>query len=172
MLDGGDQHLIAGSDVLPAPRAGHEVDALRRAAREDDLFLAAGIDESLHRAARLLVGRGGDLAQVMHAAMHVRVFLGVVANDAIDDRLRLLRRRRVVEVDEWLAPHAAAEDRKVFSDALNVVSRSPCSAVPGPRFDCRHGASLRSGSHPGIWRKMARRTCSRTGSIFMRSTIS
>src|SRR5438132_6977439 len=173
MLDGGDQHFIAGLDVLPAPRAGHEVDALRRAAGEDDLLLAAGIDESLHRAARLFVGRGGHLAQVMHAAMHVRVFLGVVANDAIDHRLRLLRRRRVVQVDERLAPaDGSVKDGEVFSNTLNVVSRGPWSTVRGPRLDCRHGVSLRSGSLPGIWRKMARRICSRTGSTFIRSTIS
>jgi hypothetical protein len=49
------------------------------------------------RAASLRVGRA--LAQPVHAAVNVRVFLEVEAAP-IDDRLRLLCRRRVVEIDE------------------------------------------------------------------------
>jgi len=52
--------------------------------------------------------------------MDVRVFFGVVPNHSIDDRLRLLRRRGVVEIDERLAANALPQERKVLTDRRGV----------------------------------------------------
>src|SRR3954454_5926688 len=100
MFDRGDDDFVAGADVLPAPRLRDEIDALSRAAREDDFLFIARVDEALHGRARFFVRVGRGLAEVMHAAMNVRILLGVVADDAIDHLPRLLRRRGVVEIDE------------------------------------------------------------------------
>ena len=63
--------------------------------------------------ARPLVGRRGALAEQVHAAVDVGVVLRVEARDRVDDRLRLLRGRRVVEIDERLAVHLLLQDREV-----------------------------------------------------------
>ena len=52
--------------------------------------------------------------------MHVGVFVRVVACDPVDHRLRLLRRGRVVEIDERLAMHRMMQDREVLADGLDV----------------------------------------------------
>ena len=58
--------------------------------------------------------------EVVPAAMNVRVFFRVVPNQPVDDRLRLLRRRRVVEVDERLAADLARQNREVAANARDV----------------------------------------------------
>jgi hypothetical protein len=47
--------------------------------------------------------------------------LGLVeAHDSVDDLLRLLRRRRGVEIDEAFAVGERLEDREVLPDGLDV----------------------------------------------------
>src|SRR3954451_20100622 len=114
MLDGGDDDFVAGADVFAAPRLRDEIDPFRRAAREDDFFFIARVDELLHRSARFFVRVGGGLAEVMHAAMDVRILLGVVADDPIDHLPWFLRRSGVVEIDERTsAANGLREDGEV-----------------------------------------------------------
>src|SRR5205085_11558216 len=70
--------------------------------------------------ARALVGGGRTLAQVVHAAMYVRVLFAQVLAPSLDDDARDLRRGGVVEVDERLAVHGLPQNRKIFAEALNV----------------------------------------------------
>ena len=53
--------------------------------------------------------------------MHVGVFGRVGVLDAVQHRLRLLRRGRVVEIDERLAVDLHAEDREILADAVDVI---------------------------------------------------
>src|SRR5664279_5078809 len=53
--------------------------------------------------ARALIGFGGLVRQIMQAAMHIGVLLGVSLLDAVEHGFRLLRRGRVVEIDQRLA---------------------------------------------------------------------
>src|SRR5207244_2651531 len=73
VFDRGDQHLVALAHVRTAPRTDHQVDGLGGAAGEDDLLLVARVQGELDRGARRLVRRGGDLGEVVHAAVYVRV---------------------------------------------------------------------------------------------------
>src|SRR4029453_1848097 len=66
--------------------------------------------------------------------------------DRLNDGLRLLRRRRVVEVDERMAVNRAGEDREAVAGGLDVQGRS---VPPGGRAtgeDGAHGRAPRIGS--------------------------
>src|SRR5581483_4561998 len=121
MLNRGDEDLITPAEILPAPGLRDEVDAFRRPPREDDFLLALRVQEALDRRARAFIGGSGDLAEVVHAAMHIRVLFAVVARQTIDHLLRLLRRSGVVEIDELAAADAALKNRKIAADAIDVV---------------------------------------------------
>src|SRR5947209_7718969 len=168
MLDGGDDDLVAGADVFAAPRLRDEVDALSRAAGEDDFFFVARVNELLHGRARFFVGIRGRFAEVVHAAMNVRVFFGVVADDAIDHLPRLLCRRGVVEIDERTsAANGLREDGEVAADAVDVET-----GIRLLQYGAHRDSLLRSGMLRGIRANSARPAFSRTTSIFIRSTIS
>ena len=94
-----------------------------RAAHEDDLAGAGGVQEPLELAARILERLGRALAQQVDAAVDVGVFLGVAPDHRVDHGLRLLRRRRVVEINERLAMDLLGEDREVLADPPNVERR-------------------------------------------------
>src|SRR5581483_5161302 len=96
----GDEDLVAWADARAAERGRNEVDGFRRAADEYDFARVGGVEEPPYAFARRIVGLGGFDAERVDAAMDVRVFLGVVPHQTIDDRLRLLRGRGVVEIDE------------------------------------------------------------------------
>src|ERR1044072_95959 len=55
----------------------------------------------------------------MDAAMDVRVFVFEVDAAAIDDDLRHLRRRRVIEIHERLPVYNFTQHRKILADAFN-----------------------------------------------------
>src|SRR5206468_44303 len=69
-----DDDLVAGLDVGFAPGIGHEVDRLGGVAGEDDLLVAAGVEEFCGFRAAAFIGFGGGVGEVMQAAMHVGVF--------------------------------------------------------------------------------------------------
>jgi hypothetical protein len=62
------------------------------AAHEDALTDVARVDEALHLLARAFVGGRGFLAEIVDAAMNVRVFLFEINAASIDDDLRHLGR--------------------------------------------------------------------------------
>ena len=168
----GDEDLVAGADVRAAPRLRDEVDRLGRAAREDDLLLVARVDEALHRRARLLVRVGGRLAEVVHAAMDVRVLLGVVADDARRSPPRLLRRGGVVEIDERLAVRPCCA-RIGKSRADRARRRRPAMRAAGDVTACSSRSLLsRSGRRSGMRAEQRAADVLADDSIFIRSTIS
>ena len=98
-----EHDLVARLDALAPERIGDEVDGLGRVAGEDDLFLAPGIEERRYFFARALVSLGRLVGEVVQAAVHVGVLRGVGLLKPVENRLRLLRRRSVVEIDQRLA---------------------------------------------------------------------
>ena len=114
--------LVALLQPLAAEGVGDQVDRLGGIAGEDDLFGAAGIEEAAHLFARALVGLGRRIGEIVQAAVHVGVFVGVGVLDAVEHRLRLLRRGGVVEIDKRLAVDLHAEDREILADAVDVIA--------------------------------------------------
>ena len=116
-----DHDLVAGLDVGFAPGRGDEVDRLGRVAGEDDLLVAAGVEEFCHLGAAALIGLGRGIGEVMQPAMHVGVFALVGLGHALQHRGRLLRRRRVVEIDQRLAVHLERQRGKILPHSRHVV---------------------------------------------------
>ena len=120
VLHGADDDLVALGEALGGEAVGDKVDCLGGAADEDDLGSLGGVEEAADLFARLVVGGGGALAEVVDAAVDVGVARLVKARDGVDDGARLLGRGGVVEVDERLAVHAGGEDREIAADPLDV----------------------------------------------------
>src|SRR5207244_4356283 len=89
------------------------------------------------------------------------VQLGVVMRDRVEHRLRLLRRRRVVEIDERLAADGALENREVGPDARDVEDG---------RRDERHRLSTSARSRASCANSSVS-SAWRSGSIWTRSRI-
>ncbi len=100
VLERREDDLVAGAEVLAAPRLRDEVDRLGRAAREDDLLGARRVEEPPDDVAGVLVGLGRAPGELVRGAVDVAVVAGVVARDRVDHGLRLLRGRGVVEPDQ------------------------------------------------------------------------
>ncbi len=120
MLKIGNDDFIARPDVLLSERPGDKVDRLRSAAREDDLFRRARAQKARHFAACALVGVGGASCQLVCGAVDIRILVLVEIFEPLDDGLRLLRRRRVVEPDQRTAVDRLVQDRKIAADGVDV----------------------------------------------------
>ena len=83
----------------------------------------------------------------------------------LDDGLRLLRRRRVVEVDERVAVNRAREDREVAAERLDVEGRAAPSGRLANREDGAHTRAPRiaSASARGNRRPSCASTNARSG---------
>ena len=120
VLDLGQQDLVIRAHVVVAPRPRHQVDRLGGPAGEDDLVRPCGVDESRDPCAGVLILRGGVLAERVQAAVDVRVVRLVVLANRVNDRPRLLRGRRVVQVDERLVVDPLRQDREVGTDPRDI----------------------------------------------------
>src|SRR6476659_1142665 len=56
----------------------------------------------------------------MNAAVHVRVVVLIERTDAIEDRSWLLRRGRVIQVNERFPVHALAKNREITANRLHI----------------------------------------------------
>ncbi len=77
-----------------------------------------GVEEAPHLLARGLVGVGRARRQRVGGAVDVGVLVLVEMREAVDHRLRLLRRRGVVEPDQRLAVDLLLQDREVAPDRI------------------------------------------------------
>ena len=109
MLHGGDHDFVAGLNVFSTVASGDKIDRVGRSARVDDLAAVGRPEESLHLPAGILVVVGRPLAQLMHAAVHIRAVLVIKLSNGVDHDSGRLRRGRVVEIDQWFAVDALVE---------------------------------------------------------------
>ena len=120
---------VAGTDALRRPRVRHEVDRLRRVADENDVLRRRRVDERGDLLARFLVRHRRFHRERVRAAVDVRVVLLVVVDERRDDGSGLLRRGRVVQVDQRHPVDHPVQDGKVLPHLLDVVHHPP---------PCRH----------------------------------
>ena len=113
VLERGDQDLVPGLQVRSSVRARDKVDRLGGSADKDDLAFARGIDELLHGGSGMLIRPGGALAEFVNPSMNVRAIKSIKTIHGVDDGLRLLRRCRVVQIDQRLAVHLLMQSRKI-----------------------------------------------------------
>ena len=151
-------HLVALLQPRAAEGRRDEIKRLGGVAGEDDLFLARRVEERAHGLARRLVGFRRLVGEEVQPAMHVGVFARIRLLDAVEHRLRLLRRGGVVEINERLAVDLHRQRRKIRADALDVIT-----AV----VDCRVHQALLACNQPSaaasrLSRSPSCATCSTT----------
>ena len=123
VLELGDDHEIAGTEVVQAPGVGDEVDRLGRVAEEDDLAGRGRVHECARLLAGALVRRRRALAERVDAAVDVRVRGLVEAVHRLQHLARLLGGDRGVQVRERLAVEVLLEDGEVGPQLVRVDSR-------------------------------------------------
>src|SRR5581483_6281658 len=116
----GQQDLVALADTGASPSVGHQVQCFGSVTREDDALFRGSVDETRHLAADRLVGLSRLLAQLVDGTMDVGVVVLVVVHQRVDDLSRLLRGRRIVQIDQRPAVHLARKDGEVAPDASDV----------------------------------------------------
>ena len=128
VLRDGDDDLIASLDIAEAIAVGDEVQRLRRVLREDDLLRTGRIDELRRAHARILIDLRRLDRERIGAAVRIGVAAAVVAADGLDDLLRLLRRRAVIEISDLFPVHLHLEKREIFQKFL-CISHSKVSSA-------------------------------------------
>ena len=81
----------------------------------------AGVEEFRDLGAAALIGFGRRIGEIMQPAMHVGVFALVGLGHAVEHRIRLLRRRGVVEIDQRLAIDLQRQRRKILPHPGDVI---------------------------------------------------
>jgi hypothetical protein len=118
-----DDHLVPFPEEGPAVGGGDQVDGLGGAPGEDDLVVAAGVDEAGDLLAPGLEAVGGPLAQVVQAPVDVGVIGLVGLAHGVDDLARFLGTGRVVEVDQRPPVDRLLQDREVGAHPFHVEGR-------------------------------------------------
>ncbi len=119
-----DDNFSAPLHVPAAPGLRDQVDAFGSAANEDDLARVLRVDEALHFGPAVLIALGRALAQLVYAAMDVRVVGGIQVADSVDHLQGLLRAGGVIEIHQRIAVDPLAQDGEVAPDVLDVEGDS------------------------------------------------
>ncbi len=124
MLQPADDDLVTGREMRTPPALRHQVDGLGRAAHEDDFVGRSRAQKSPCGFAAVFVRVSGSRRKRVRRPMDVRVLVPVERREPIDHRLRLLRRRGVVEPDERTAVDPFGQDRKIATIPERVERRA------------------------------------------------
>ena len=112
----GEENHISSAKKFSAPGLRDQIDALGRAAREDDFIGASCAEICRHALPRFLVRFSRAGTQFVETAMHIGVVVLVIMPERIDHGARLLRCRRVIEIDQRMTVRFLIEDRKILAD--------------------------------------------------------
>ena len=123
MLQFADQHGFAGFEHSLGQASGNQVDAVRRTFGEHDVVARWCIEQRGDRVTGRLIALGGALGKRVGAAVHIGIVTRVVMRQCIDDGLRLLRGRRVVQVGQALAAGLLVQGGKLRANGFHVKFR-------------------------------------------------
>ena len=140
----GEEHFVAGAQVLPTEGLGHKIDRLGGAPHENDFVLVLGVHKALRRPACALVGLRRKHREVMHTAMHIGVVVLEALALGIHRHSWLLRTGRAVEVNQRLVIDMLREDGELGADPLHVerLDRWRSRFLARTHGSLRHIASL------------------------------
>ena len=144
----GDDDLVARLDRQAQPMS-HQIDRLGPALGPDDLFRGFRIQEPRHDLARLFESLGRLVRQGVQAAVDVGVAALHRRHQGVDYRARLLRRGRVVQIDQRFAVHLPRQDRELRPHGVGIegvhnraVSHSRATSL-APSCSIRSMTSIR-----------------------------
>src|SRR4051812_8087138 len=121
-----EKDFIARSQIGVTPTSSDEVDALRRAARENDFFGLGRADKCAYFPACLFVALRAAFAKPMNSSMNVRVLLLVSTQNHIEHLAWALCTGGVIEVSEGNAIAAAInmqsslQNRKICTNRIDI----------------------------------------------------
>ena len=117
----GNDDLVARRKMGLGPGAGDQVDRLGHIPGEDDILRRRRVQQAGNLLAHAFIGLGRRTAQIMGAAMDVGVFAGIAVLHRIENGLRLLRARAVVEEAQRPVVDRARQDRKIPAHDGRIV---------------------------------------------------
>jgi hypothetical protein len=120
MLKPGDSNLVVFLNIASSPALGNEIHAFGSAPNEDDLACGRRIQEPANLFTRRFMRIRRTRSQLMRGAMHIGVLVLVEILQPVDDALRLLCGRRVIQPDQRAPVHAFAKYGEVAPDRLRV----------------------------------------------------
>lgn len=135
VLKMGDNYLIARADVLAAPSLCNQVYGLGGAPGEDDVVGRWRPQEAGHGRSGALEGVSRSRRQGVGAAVDIGIFVLVEVDQTVDDNLRLLRCRRIVQPDELAPVDSFLQDGEVTAHGFDVEGGV-----------CRHAGCRHAGS--------------------------
>ena len=123
VLHRGDDHLVSRLHKCPTVGVRHGIDAIGGAPREDHLRSLPGVDEVGSGLPRRLVRLRRHPAEVVDAAVDIRIGVEVALRKPIDDALGTLCRGSVVEVGQrYLLIYGVPESGEVLPQSLYIHS--------------------------------------------------
>ena len=129
-------NLVSRLD-LPGNAIRNKVDPLGCTFGEDDFVHIRSVQETTGIFTRVFHRRGGFVGQRMQPPMHIGIGMAHLVRKTINDGLRLLSRRRAVEINKRLAIHISRQNRKFGSNGVDIeltghsrsVSHAPASSI-------------------------------------------
>ena len=109
----GQDDGVALGQVRTTPSMGDEVDGLGRAAGDDDFV---SVEASLEFAAAGFVAFGCFTCEGVNGSVDVGVGFGVVIIHRVQDDLRLLCGRSVVQIDQRIAVNLTLQNRELITE--------------------------------------------------------
>lgn len=120
MLHPGNDNLIIFLNVASTPTLRHQVNAFGCPAHKDNLARCSGIEKAARLFAGRLVSIGRARRQLVRSTMYVEVFVFIKVTQAVNDRLRLLPSRAVIEPDQRMPIDLLLQNRKIATNCLYI----------------------------------------------------
>ena len=135
MLGNRKNDLIPCLHIRKAIAVRHEVQCLCGIFSENDFFFVFRTDEFRHALPRRFINVRCLHGKRVGPPMRIRVASSVVAAHGLDHRLRLLRCRSIVQIDNGLAVHPLSQKREITQKILFICHFpvSPLSMPQSPR---------------------------------------
>ena len=124
-------------------RGRDQIDRLGRALGEDDLIDRTGMDQLSDTAARGFIGLGRLVCEAVQATMDVGIGGFHHPAHGLDDRPRLLRGGRAVQIDQRLAVDLTFQNRELFADLGDIKTHQD---APIPEAKSQSCANCRAPS--------------------------
>src|SRR6266403_3552193 len=125
MLEPRDHNFVVFLDVAVPPTLGDQIDALGGTTHEDDLTCGGSIQKSANFVPRALISIGRTCSQRVGSPVNVGILVAIKSRDPVNDRIRLLGSRGVVEPNQRSPVHMFLQDREVAFDDMRIKKSLP-----------------------------------------------
>ena len=120
MLHHGHDHLIPCRHTFIRKAGSDQINGFRSSPGKNNLIRETGIQEMLYRFASLLMRLCRRLAQEMYASVDISVYVIISILYLFYHLTRFLGSSAIIKIYQRFIVYLMIQDRKVFSDRLNV----------------------------------------------------